>query len=77
MTLRAVTTLLGAILPDEQPHNGGRYINSTDHPRKPGGEKLNLQVRDGNASAESFYESPGFILGFIKKPRSSMGKLVV
>ena len=68
---------------------GGGYTNSTDHLRKPGCEKLNLQVRDDNASAESFYESLGFILGFIlgyilgyilgliKEPRTSMGKLFV
>jgi ribosomal protein S18 acetylase RimI-like enzyme len=56
---------------------GGGYTNSTDHLRKPGCEKLNLQVRDDNASAESFYESLGFILGLIKEPRTSMGKLFV
>jgi ribosomal protein S18 acetylase RimI-like enzyme len=64
---------------------GGGYTNPTDHLRKPGCEKLNLQVRNGNASAESFYESLGFILGYIlgyilgliKEPRTSMGKLLV
>lgn len=40
--------------------------------RNLGCEKLNLQVREGNAAAESFYES----LGFIKEPRTSMGKLL-
>ena len=55
----------------------GGYTNSTDHLRKPGCEKLNLQVRDDNASAESFYESLGFILGLIKEPRTSMGTLFV
>jgi ribosomal protein S18 acetylase RimI-like enzyme len=46
---------------------------ATSHLRKLGCEKLNLQVRDGNAAAESFYES----LGFMKEPRTSMGKLLI
>jgi len=46
---------------------------ATERLRKLGCEKLNLQVREGNAPAESFYES----LGFTKEPRTSMGKLLL
>ena len=46
---------------------------ATECLRALGCKKLNLQVRERNVEAESFYES----LGFIKEPRTSMGKLVV
>lgn len=46
---------------------------ATEWLSKQGCEKLNLQVREGNAAAESFYES----LGFTKEPRTSMGKLLL
>ncbi len=80
----AVTTLLKAVLPDEQPHNEPSAV-------------LELKTRTDNlcfvatmdrtirgfvmggfdGHRGSFYESPGFILGFIKEPRTSMGKLLV
>ena len=46
---------------------------ATECLRKLGCKKLNLQAREGNVTAESFYES----LGFTKEPRTSMGKLLL
>ena len=46
---------------------------ATECLRALGCKKLNLQVRERNVEAEAFYES----LGFIKEPRTSMGKLVI